>query len=213
MVPARGKTQASTRKGSDMSFKRIGSVLLICFIVAGCASSKEELTEAEVVPEEETYLIGAEDVLEVAVWQNEDVSRTVTVRPDGNISLPLVDDIEAVGLSPEELKTRIEEKLTPFMAAAPEVSVIVLEANSKRFFVQGEVNTPGIYPLRNRTTISQAITMAGGFTEFAKRNKIRILRKWKGRQETIPVKYKKILKEDSGEIDVQLKPDDIIIVP
>jgi len=189
------------------------SVVTACFLLAGCASSEEALPEQEIVAETEPYKIGPEDVLEIAVWQNPDVSRTVTVRPDGNISLPLVDDIRAGGLSPEELKGRIEEKLKPFMTSGPEVSVIVLQVNSRKFFVQGEVNSPGIFPMRARTTVSQAITLAGGFTEFAKKNKIRILRKGKGKQKVIEVKYKKILQDESGREDVLLRPDDIVIVP
>jgi polysaccharide biosynthesis/export protein len=196
-----------------MIFHRLLSVMILLFFAAGCSASEEVFPETVTAVQPEKYEIGAEDVLEIAVWQNHDVSRTVTVRPDGNISLPLVNDIQAAGLSPEELKGKIEQKLKPFMTATPEVSVLVLEANSKRFFVQGEVNHPGIFPLRNRTTISQAITLAGGFTEFAKKNKIRILRKWKGRQETIEVKYKNILKDESGKEDVLLKPDDVVIVP
>jgi polysaccharide export outer membrane protein len=188
-------------------------ILSLCLLCFGCAAPQQEAApEALMEMESTVYNIGAEDVLEIAVWQNEDVSRTVTVRPDGNISLPLIDDIQASGLSPEELKRKITEKLKPFMTEIPEVSVIVLEANSKRFYVQGEVRTPGIFPLRSRTTVSQAITLAGGFTEFAKKNKIQIIRRWNGQPETIQVKYKKIMK-GSFQDDVSLKPGDIIVVP
>lgn len=196
-----------------MRRNRIFALLAVCLLAAGCASSREVPPPEAPAPEPETYEIGAEDVLEIAVWQNEDVSRTVTVRPDGNISLPLVDDIRAVGLSPEQLKVEIEQRLQPFMAAAPEVSVLVLEANSKRFFIQGQVNSPGTFPLRNRTTLTQAITMAGGFTEFARKRKIRILRSWKGAQQTLHVNYKKIGKEGAGQADILLRPDDVVIVP
>jgi polysaccharide export outer membrane protein len=189
------------------------AAVTVCFFLTGCATSEEVIPKKKIVAEPETYKIGAEDVLEVAVWQNPDVSRTVTVRPDGNISLPLVDDVRAIGLSPEELKRTIKTRLKPFMTSEPEVSVIVLQVNSKKFYVQGEVINPGTFPMRNRTTVSQAITLAGGFTEFAKKNKIRILRKWQGKPETIKVKYKKILKDETGTEDVLLRPDDVVIVP
>lgn len=196
-----------------MGFARRVLAVLLGLLAAGCVSSGGSLRETPDSAETEVYLIGPEDVLEIAVWQNLDLSRTVTVRPDGQISLPLVDDVKAAGLSPEALKNSIREKLKPFMAAEPEVSVIVLQVNSKRFMVQGEVNSPGVFPLRTRTTVSHAITLAGGFTEFAKPNRIRILRSWQGTQETIAVRYKRILQAGRGEEDVVLKPDDIVVVP
>ena len=195
-----------------MRFSLWLSGLMVCFFAAGCAASGGSLPDTPTVVETEVYEIGAEDVLEIAVWQNPDVSRTVTVRPDGNISLPLVGDVKAAGLSPEQLKDSIREKLEPFMASDPEVSVIVVQVNSKRFIIQGEVNRPGIYPLRTRMTITHAITLAGGFSEFARQNRIRVVRSWQGRQETIRVNYKRILKGRPEE-DVVLRPDDIIIVP
>jgi len=197
-----------------MRCDRLFALLAVCLLAPGCASSPPAVSPpAGGVEPVEAYRIGAEDVLEIAVWQNPDVSRTVTVRPDGSISLPLVDDVRAVGLSPVQLKKTIEERLKPFMATAPEVSVLVLEANSKRFFVQGQVHTPGTFPLRSRTTLTQAITMAGGFTEFARQKKIRILRIGKGGQQTLRVNYKKIGEEGSGQPDVVLRPDDVVIVP
>jgi len=196
-----------------MSCSRWFSVLGVCFLAAGCAAAGGARPEVQEGVETEPYKIGAEDVLEIAVWQNQDVSRTVTVRPDGHISLPLVDDIQAAGLSPEELKNRVRDKLSPFTATMPEVSVIVLQVNSKRFVVQGEVNNPGVFPLRNPTRVSHAITLAGGFTEFAKKNKIRIVRRWQGQPQTLRVKYKKIMKGGAGEEDILLKPDDIVLVP
>jgi polysaccharide biosynthesis/export protein len=188
------------------------SGLMVCCFAAGCAASGGSLPDTATVVETEVYEIGAEDVLEIAVWQNPDVSRTVTVRPDGNISLPLVGDVKAAGLFPEQLKDSIREKLEPFMASDPEVSVIVVQVNSKRFIVQGEVNRPGVFPLRTRTTVTHAITLAGGFSEFARQNRIRVVRSRQGRQETIRVNYKRILKGRPEE-DIVLRPDDIIIVP
>lgn len=158
------------------------------------------------------YVIGAEDVLEIAVWQNQDLSRTVTVRPDGKISLPLVHDIQAAGLTPGELKQALTRSLRPYMDS-PNVTVIVQQINSWRIFVQGEVRAPGVYPIKSRTTLSQAVTLAGGFTEFAKKGKIKILRKKNGRTETISVNYNRIVSDPGSEQDIYLEPGDTVIVP
>jgi polysaccharide export outer membrane protein len=147
-------------------------------------------TAAEITPEE--YVIGPEDVLEVSVWQNQDVSRVVSVRPDGKISLPLLHDIQAAGLTATELKEVIKRDLKPYIGA-PEVTIIVQQINSWRIYVQGEVQNPGVYPIRSRTTLSQVISMTGGFTEFAKERKIQVVREGEGEREIIPIDYSLII--------------------
>ncbi|MEW6442110.1 MAG: polysaccharide biosynthesis/export family protein [bacterium] len=179
----------------------------------GCAATNESVSQP---PHEqgsfEAYVIGPEDVLEISVWQNQDLSRTVTVRPDGKISLPLVNDIQAAGLTPEELKARIRAGLKPY-TEDPHVAVIVQQINSWRYYIQGEVRTPGVYPIRTHTTISQAVAMAGGFTEFAKKSKIQVYRKWKGFSEVIEVDFDEVLSDQAAERDIYLKPGDTIVVP
>ena len=179
---------------------------------SGCSPGATTIQAPSPEPRNEEYVIGAEDVLEIAVWQNQDLSRTVTVRPDGKISLPLVHDIQAAGLTPDELKQALTRSLRPYMDA-PNVTVIVQQINSWRIFVQGEVRTPGVYPIKSRTTLSQAIALAGGFTEFARKGKIKILRRKNGRTETISVNYNRIVSDPRSELDIYLKPGDTVIVP
>ncbi|MBM3301421.1 MAG: polysaccharide biosynthesis/export family protein, partial [Deltaproteobacteria bacterium] len=143
---------------------------VVVALLMGCLVSPENAPNTQVTQDvfsTDGYLIGAEDVLEISVWQNQDLSRTVTVRPDGVISLPLVGDVQAAGMTPQALKIEIGRKLVPYMDA-PNVAVIVQQINSWRIYVQGEVRSPGVYPIRSQVALSQAITMAGGLTEFAK---------------------------------------------
>ncbi|MFC1888632.1 polysaccharide biosynthesis/export family protein [Thermodesulfobacteriota bacterium] len=159
-----------------------------------------------------TYVIGPSDVLEVLVWRNEDLTRTVTVRPDGKITLPLLDEMNASGLTASQLKHAIHLKLRSFMDD-PEVNVIVTEVNSKVVYVQGQVTAPGAYVMNKELDLMQLISMAGGFTEFAKIKNIKIMRKREEGIETIKANYKKITNgKDPGQ-NVALKPGDTIIVP
>ncbi len=167
-------------------------------------------THGEIIAE--AYTVGVEDVLEISVWQNQDLSRTVIVRPDGKISLPLVDDIQAAGLSTQELKQAIIDKLKSYVAA-PDVVVIVQQINSWRIYVQGEVQNPGVLTLRSHTSIAQLISIVGGFTEFAKKNKIKVIRRKKGHTEIFKINYNKIISGDSADEDIYLRPGDTIIVP
>lgn len=194
------------------------SSLLLLFTMAllvpafSCVPQNTGLSRSQADAGPEAYVIGPEDVLEISVWQNQDLSRTVTVRPDGRISLPLINDVQAAGLTPEELKNQIAARLKPYVEL-PNVAVIVQQINSWRVYLQGEVRSPGVYPLRSQTRISQAIAMAGGFTEFAKKGKIRVVRKTRGSTEFIDVNYNNILSNKSVHDDIYLKPGDTIIVP
>lgn len=140
------------------------------------------------------YRIGPQDVLEIMVWKNADLSRSVTVRPDGKVSLPLIGDVQASGLTTEELKKDVTQRMKEFLTT-PEVSILVSNINSYFYYILGEVAKPGKYPLKERITVLQAISMAGGFTPFASKNGIALLRK-------DPV--------DSTEIKFQVRYDDII---
>jgi polysaccharide export outer membrane protein len=157
-------------------------------------------------------VIGSEDVLYIHVWREDALSRTVPVRTDGNISLPLIRDIKAAGLTPLQLEEAIAEKLKGFYEN-PTVSVTVMETNSFKVYVSGEVRTPGVYKLRSETTILQIIPMAGGFTEWAKQRKILVIRKENGKEKRFTVDYKKVMKGDDPSSNVILKPGDTIIVP
>src|SRR3954454_13881862 len=165
---------------------------------------------------EAAYAIGPEDVLEIAVWGNPDLTRTVPVRPDGKISLPLLDDVQAAGLSPMELRSMLVKAFETYMPS-PILSVIVREVHSFKVTVIGEVKTPGRYELRSRTTVLDVLAMAGGLSQYAARARITILRHDPGGPRELPYDFEKIAARTSGRAagqdNVSVQPGDIIIVP
>src|SRR4029077_4770206 len=160
------------------------------------------------------YTIGPEDVLEITVWRNTDLSKVVAVRPDGRISLPLIGDVGAVGRTAAQLANAIAEKLKEFKEN-PQVSIVVKEVNSYAIYVLGEVTKPGKYPLKSKTTLLQAITLASGFTSAAARNKIVVFRfgEQGGKDTKIKASYDDIIMRDESPQNIQLKPGDTIVVP
>jgi polysaccharide export outer membrane protein len=168
--------------------------------------------QADAVASSDQYVIGPEDMLYINVWREEALTRTILVRADGKISLPLVDDVQAAGLTPLQLKQNLTEKLKQFIDN-PNVSVVVTEANSFKVYVTGEVRTPGVYRLKSETTLLQIIPMAGGFTDWANQKKIMIIRKEGGKEKRITANYKKILEGQDPKSNVVLKPGDTIVVP
>jgi len=168
--------------------------------------------EAQAGVDQERYVIGPEDVLYIHVWKEDALSRSVPVRMDGNISLPLIHEMKAAGLTPVQLEAAITERLKK-LYENPNVSVIVMEANSFKVYVSGQVMKPGVYKLRDETTILQIIPMAGGFTDWAKQKKILVIRKENGKEKRFTVDYKKAMKGDDPNSNVVLKPGDTIIVP
>jgi polysaccharide export outer membrane protein len=159
-----------------------------------------------------TYVIGEEDVLNISVWKEPDVTRTVPVRPDGKISLPLLNDVQAAGLTPGQLGMLITERLKKFIAE-PQVTVIVTQINSRRIYILGEVARPGAYPLLPNMTVLQALSSAGGFTQFASSKGIYVLRSENGKQQKYPFNYKDVIKGQRAEQNIILKPGDTIVVP
>jgi polysaccharide export outer membrane protein len=168
--------------------------------------------KAAVAADSDSYVIGPEDVLYIYVWKEENLSRTVPVRMDGMISIPLVDDVKAAGMTPLQLKEYLLAKLREYVET-PDVTVIVQEVNSYRVYVQGEVKNPGVFKLRTETSLVQIIVMAGGFTDWADRKKITIIRKEGGKESRIRANYKKIIDADEGAKDIILKSGDIVIIP
>jgi polysaccharide export outer membrane protein len=168
--------------------------------------------QAEAIASSDQYVIGPEDLLYINVWREEALTRAVPVRADGKISLPLVDEVRAAGLTPLQLKQSLTEKLKNFIDN-PSVSVVVTEANSFKVYVTGEVRTPGVYRLRSETTLLQIIPMAGGFTDWANQKKILIIRKEGGKESRITANYRKILEGEDPRSNVVLKPGDTVIVP
>jgi polysaccharide biosynthesis/export protein len=169
-------------------------------------------SQAEVPADSTNYIIGSEDVLYIHVWKEEHLSRTVPVRIDGKISLPLVDEIQAAGLTPLQLKELLMKRLKEFVDI-PNISVMVMEANSFKVYISGQIKNPGVYRLRSETSLLQIIPMAGGFTEWANQKKILIIRKENGKEKRMTVNYKKIVKGDDPSSNIILKAGDSIIVP
>ena len=175
----------------------------------GTASTPVNKDHGAVSANADRYIIGPEDVLSIFVWREESLTRTVPVRSDGMISLPLVDDIQAAGFTPLQLKEMISNKLKSFIDS-PTVTVTVLEANSFKVFVSGEVKQPGVQRIRSEITLMKLITMVGGFTEWANQKKILIITKEKGVEKRIIANYKKIV--DGEEPDIVINRGDHVIV-
>ena len=159
------------------------------------------------------YRVGADDVLAINVWHEPEVSRQVAVRPDGKISLPLIGDVQAVGLTPTELQHELQSRFAKYLNQ-PDVSVIVVQIRSQRFNVLGQVMRPGAYPFVPPISVIDAIATAGGLREFAKANKIYILRTlWNGQQQRVRIHYKDVLKGKRGSHDILLQNRDTLVVP
>ena len=173
------------------------------------APAKTPATEAKSVAPDD-YRIGPQDVIRIDVWKEPDISRTIPVRPDGKISLPLLNDVQASGLTAMELRDSLRESLTKFIST-PQVTVTVTEINSRRIYVTGEASRPGAQPLLPNMTVLQALS--GGFTQFARTKGIYILRVVDGKQTKIPINYKEILNGKRPEDNLLLQSGDVIVVP
>lgn len=158
------------------------------------------------------YKIGPLDVLRIDVWKEADISRLAPVRPDGKISLPLLNDIQAAGLTTMQLSTVIANGLKEYITN-PQVTVSVNEINSRRVYVTGEVTRPGALPLLPNMTALQALSSTGGFTQFAKLKNIYILRVENGTKVKHPFNYKEVIAGRKQEQDIELQPGDVIVVP
>jgi polysaccharide export outer membrane protein len=194
LCPLPGQCQSSALSGGDN---------------ASATDSKASSSK----PHDERFIIGNDDVLSINVWKEPDLTRAVPVRSDGKISLPLVGEIAAAGRTPLQLELDITQKLKNFITA-PEVSVIVQQVNSRKYNVLGEVSKPGSYSLTATTTIMDAIAAAGGFRDFAKKTGVYVLRKGPYGQETrLKFNYKEFIKGRDSRQNVQLEPNDTVIVP
>jgi polysaccharide biosynthesis/export protein len=161
---------------------------------------------------EAEYRIGPQDVVRVDVWKEPDVSRSITVRPDGKISMPLLNDVQAAGLTSMELAASIREGLSKFITN-PQVTVTVSEINSRRIYVTGEVTRQGAQTLLPNMTVLQALSAAGGLTQFAREKKIYLVRTVDGKQVTYPFDYKGALTGKHPETNILLQGGDMIVVP
>src|SRR5216684_3407574 len=172
------------------------------------AKSSDEVHASNVAPD---YVIGADDTLHISVWKEPDLTETLPVRPDGKISMPLLNDVPAAGLTPLQLKESITEKLKKYIAD-PHVTVVVTAMNSRRIFVTGEVAHTGAMPLLPNMTMLQVLSSAG-FTQFANVKNIYLLRTENGKQVKLPFNYKEVVKGNHPEQNIMLKPGDTVVVP
>jgi polysaccharide export outer membrane protein len=158
------------------------------------------------------YVIGADDVLTVSVWKEPELTRSVVVRPDGMISIPLLGDVKADGLTPVQLAALLTERLRKFVNE-PQVTIIVNTINSRLIHLVGEVNRAGTFPMLPNMTLLMALSGAGGFTQFANTKKIYLLRTENGVQKKYNFNYKEVIKGNRPEENILLKPGDTIVVP
>ena len=193
-----------------MTTRRVFLVVVgIVSMVVGALSVPPQRAHAE---DREDYEIGPEDVLDIAVWNNTAISRTVPVRPDGKISLPLLNDVQAAGFTPMLLRNVLIKKLAEYMPT-PEVSIIVREVRSFKVSIIGEIKTPGRYEFKSRTTVLDALAQAGAFNEFAARTRIFVLRPNGTTMKRIPFSYNKVVAANGEHENFYLEPGDIIVVP
>jgi len=162
---------------------------------------------------DDAYVIGVDDVLAINVWKEPEVSKTVPVRSDGKISLPLAGEVQASGMTPRQLELDLSRRLASYISQ-PEVTVIVEEIKSQKFNILGQVAKPGAYPIANNPTVLDAIALAGGFRDFAKQKSIYVLRRNPDGTETrLSFNYKEMIKGKNADQNVKLQPNDTIVVP
>lgn len=203
---------------------RNGILALLCLSIAPLAASAGQAiapsTPPYVAPVASTavptvapsYVIGPEDVLQVMFWRDADMSGEVIVRPDGKISLPLLNDVQAAGLTPEQLRARITEQARNYVDT-PQATVVVKAINSRKVFVMGAIEKPGIYPLASGMTVLQLIATAGGLKEYAKSDEIRIIRTVNGQDVRFEFNYGRVVSGKNLKQNIELKPSDTVVVP
>ncbi|HEY1482194.1 MAG TPA: polysaccharide biosynthesis/export family protein [Candidatus Acidoferrum sp.] len=176
------------------------------------SSGKVDPTVAPTSVVGDDYKIGPQDVVQIDVWKEPEITRVIPVRPDGKISLPLLNDVQAAGFTAMQLAGNIRDGLTKFITS-PQVTVTVTQINSRRVFVTGEVARSGALPLLPNMTVLEAIASCGGFTQFAREKAIYVLRVENGKQAKIPFNYRDVVKGHHPEQNILLQPGDVIVVP
>lgn len=196
-------------------------LVLVCSLVVAVAACKPTLPKynyaGEPDPRNAEWVLGVGDQISINVWENPGLTTEATIRPDGNITMPLVGDLRAVGETPTSLKAMIKARLDDFvkLGSGAEITVAVRGANSYRFSIVGEVQNPGVQQLGYYVTVVEAIALAGGFTHFAERNRIRILRRdpKSGALRTIPIAYDFLADGSHPEMNLVIMPGDSMFVP
>jgi polysaccharide biosynthesis/export protein len=195
------------------------AVIVLTFATAGLSAQQPSNSKQSAVPGGATaaalppgYVIGASDLLSIVFWRDKDMSAEVTVRPDGKISLPLLNEINAAGSTPEELRARITTAAGKFVAD-PDVTVVVREIRSRIVFITGSVARPAGYPLNGEMTVLQLIAVSGGLLEFAKSKDITIVRTENGQEHRFKFNYKDVVSQKRTTDNIVLKPGDTVVVP
>jgi polysaccharide biosynthesis/export protein len=192
--------------------------ILICmlFILPACNHTSIKASDLNAgnkpFQSDTAFIIGPADMLEIVVMKEPDLSKTIPVRPDGKILLPLVNEVQAAGKTPVQLQADLEKAFSKFYEQVT-VSVLVREINSYKFSITGKINKPGTYKMSADTTMLEAISMAGGFMEFASTNNIKVFRRGLENSEPIRINYKKIISGKDPSQNIIIKPGDTIIVP
>jgi polysaccharide export outer membrane protein len=191
-------------------------VVLGLVVVCGCTVSGGHLTAAQATamatPDQDKYLLGPEDALEISVWKEPDLTKQLVVRPDGKITYPLIGEIQAAGETVKQLQSEISKRLEKFVTDA-HVTVILLKAQNYKIYVTGKVNRPGEFLTGKPVNVLQAISMAGGLTPFASPGSIMVLRSMSGKEEVYPFNYKEVAKGQFLEQNRTLLPGDVVVVP
>ena len=180
---------------------------ITCFAFTASAAENEPATG-----EPQDYIIGSGDILEIMTWKEQDLTRQVAVRLDGKITFPLLNDIQAAGRTPLQLKEDIQNELDEFVEA-PFVTVTVLQSESQKFYILGEVVQTGEFPIVKNLTVLQAFALAGGFTEWASKREILLIREENGVQKTIRINYRDLVSKGDFSTNIRIQANDTIIVP
>jgi polysaccharide biosynthesis/export protein len=191
-------------------------VVLGLVVVCGCTVSGSHLSAAQATamatPDQDKYLLGPEDALEISVWKEPDLTKQLVVRPDGKITYPLIGEVQAAGETVKQLQAEISKRLEKFVTDA-HVTVILLKAQNYKIYVTGKVNRPGAFLTGKPVNVLQAISMAGGLTPFASPGSIMVLRSMGGKEEAYPFNYKEVAKGQFLEQNRTLLPGDVVVVP
>lgn len=191
----------------------LGTALLLFSCTMADVPHISTLPETQVAfTEKEDYIIGPSDVLEINVWKEPDLTRQAHVRMDGMITLPMINDIQAENKTLMELQETIREEYSKFVSE-PEVTVILLQSNSRRVYLLGKVNSPGEYPLKKSMTFLQALSVANGLDRWADQRNIRLIRKVEGQEQTFRINYNDIVSGKDLSQNILLQPEDTIFVP
>jgi polysaccharide export outer membrane protein len=197
------------------------SLVLPCLVLAAHASEQQvtapavaapggSATVSPVVPD--GYVIGPDDVLSIVFWRDKEMSADVVVRPDGRISLPLLNDLQAAGITPDQLRAQLEQAASKFVSE-PNATVVVKTINSRKVYITGNVLKPGTYPLTGEMTVLQLIAVAGGLQEYADSKKIVVMRKEDGHDRAYPFNYKDVVRQKNLQQNIPLKSGDTVVIP